>query len=52
MTGLIAFLIAAELLTVVAIDRPFTRGVAVTPDALTAVLSDFGAATPSAAQPH
>ncbi|HEX3505899.1 MAG TPA: DUF4239 domain-containing protein [Xanthobacteraceae bacterium] len=41
MTGLVALLITAELLIVVAIDRPFTGAVAVAPDALSAVLSDF-----------
>ena len=57
MTGLIALLTTAELLTVVAIDRPFTGGIAVSPDALTSVLADFGAngtkaASPAGAQPH
>jgi hypothetical protein len=51
MTGLIALLITAELLAVIAIDRPFTGGVAVTPDALTAVLSDFAAARQSGVSP-
>jgi hypothetical protein len=56
MTGLIALLVTAELLIVVAIDRPFTGGVAVTPDALASVLADFGgesgAAPPPVPQPH
>jgi hypothetical protein len=43
MTGLLAFLIFAELLIVVAIDRPFTGAVKVEPAALAAVLSDFQA---------
>jgi len=41
MTGLLAFLIFAELLIVVAIDRPFTGSVKVEPTALMAVLADF-----------
>jgi hypothetical protein len=43
MTGLLALLIFAELLIVVAIDRPFTGSVKVEPVALTDVLADFGA---------
>ena len=43
MTGLLALLIFSELLIVVAIDRPFTGVVKVEPDALAAVLADFGA---------
>jgi Protein of unknown function (DUF4239) len=43
MTGFVALLIFAELLIVIAIDRPFTGAASVTPDALTAVLSDFAA---------
>ncbi|HEX4042790.1 MAG TPA: DUF4239 domain-containing protein [Xanthobacteraceae bacterium] len=43
MTGLLAFLIFAELLIVVAIDRPFTGSVMVEPTALAAVLADFQA---------
>jgi hypothetical protein len=43
MTGLLAVLIFAELLIIVAIDRPFTRTVKVEPRALAEVLADFGA---------
>jgi hypothetical protein len=43
MTGLLALLIFSELLIIVAIDRPFTGVVKVEPDALAAVLADFGA---------
>ena len=58
MTGLVSLLIFAELLIVIAIDRPFTGAAAVTPDALTAVLGDFAAAgggataLPAHPQPH
>jgi hypothetical protein len=56
MTGLIALLITSELLTVIAIDQPFTGGVSVSPAALTAVLADFGAGgqsgTAAPADPH
>jgi len=43
MTGLLAFLIFAELLIVIAIDRPFTGSVKVEPTALIGVLTDFQA---------
>ncbi len=43
MTGLLALLIFSELLIIVAIERPFTGTVKVEPDALVAVLADFGA---------
>lgn len=43
MTGLLSFLIFAELLIVVAIDRPFTGSVKVEPTALVGVLADFQA---------
>jgi hypothetical protein len=57
MTGLVALLITAELLIVVAIDRPFTGAVAIAPDALSTVVSDFvganaGDYTASLAHPH
>jgi Protein of unknown function (DUF4239) len=42
MTGLLAMLIFAELLIIVAIDRPFTGTVKVEPTALADVLADFG----------
>jgi hypothetical protein len=55
MTGLLALLIFSELLIIVAIDRPFTGAVKVEPDALAAVLADFGtegdSGGASAAQP-
>ena len=41
MTGLLALIIFAELLIIVAIDRPFTGTVKVEPTALANVLSDF-----------
>jgi hypothetical protein len=41
MTGLLAVMIFAELLIIVAIDRPFTGSVKVEPTALANVLSDF-----------
>jgi len=41
MTALLALLIFAELLVVVAIDRPFAGAVRVHPNALSEVLSDF-----------
>jgi hypothetical protein len=43
MTGLLALLIFAELLIIVAIDRPFTGTVKVEPRPLAEVLADFGA---------
>lgn len=42
MTGALAMLIFAVLLVIVAIDRPFAGTVIVEPDALAAVLADFG----------
>src|SRR5262245_48236143 len=42
MSGALAFLIFAGLLTVVAIDHPFAGAVKVGPEALTAVIRDFG----------
>jgi len=42
MTGLLSVLIFSELLIIVAIDRPFTGTVKVSPEALTDVLADFG----------
>ena len=50
MTGLLALLIFSELLIIVTIDRPFTGPVKVNPEALTAVLEDFGS-DPSGATP-
>jgi hypothetical protein len=44
MTGALSLLIFAGLLTVVAIDHPFTGTVKVTPEALSLVLEDFGGA--------
>jgi hypothetical protein len=43
MTGLLAVMILAELLIIVAIDRPFTGSVKVEPTALADVLADFEA---------
>lgn len=43
MTGLLAVMIFAELLIIVAIDRPFTGSVKVEPTALADVLADFEA---------
>jgi hypothetical protein len=43
MTGLLAVMISAELLIIVAIDRPFTGSVKVEPTALADVLADFQA---------
>ena len=43
MTGLLAAMISAELLIIVAIDRPFTGSVKVEPIALVDVLADFEA---------
>jgi hypothetical protein len=42
MTGLLALIIFAELLAVIAIDRPFTGTVKVEPAPLADVLADFG----------
>ncbi len=41
MTGMLAMLIFGELLTIIAIDRPFTGPVKVEPTALIEVLADF-----------
>ena len=41
MTALLALLIFAELLVVVAIDRPFAGAIRVQPKALEEVLADF-----------
>lgn len=43
MTGLLAMIIFGELLTIIAIDRPFTGPVKVEPTALIEVLADFQA---------
>jgi hypothetical protein len=51
MTGLLAFLIFSELLTIVAIDRPFSGIVKVAPHPLTDVLADFKAAAGTAPAP-
>jgi hypothetical protein len=45
MTGLLAVMIFAELLIIVAIDRPFTGSVKVEPAALADVLAEFDADT-------
>ena len=44
MTGLLAMVIFGELLTIIAIDRPFTGPVKVEPTPLLDVLADFQAA--------
>lgn len=46
MTGALAALVFAGLLTVIIIDRPFTGGVKVEPEPLVHVLKDFGAPRP------
>lgn len=46
MSGALAILIFAGLLTIVAIDHPFAGSVKVEPDALIAVIRDFGDWTP------
>ena len=46
MSGALSILIFAGLLTVVAIDHPFAGSVKVRPDALAAVIADFGDWTP------
>jgi hypothetical protein len=48
MTGALASLIFASLLIIIAIDQPFTGTVEVEPDALAAVLQDFGGRAPPA----
>jgi len=45
MTGALAALIFAGLLTIVTIDRPFTGSVKVKPEAFVTVLDDFAGAT-------
>jgi Protein of unknown function (DUF4239) len=47
MTGALTALIFSGLLIIVAIDRPFAGSVKVTPEALSAVLRDFGSQPPS-----
>ncbi len=44
MTGILSFLIFSGLFVIVAIDHPFAGAVRVQPEALAAVLEDFGAA--------
>jgi hypothetical protein len=44
MTGALSVLMFAGLLTIVAIDHPFAGHVKVGPEALIAVVDDFGAA--------
>ena len=44
MTGMLSVLIFSGLLVIIAIDHPFAGSVHVEPEALSAVLSDFGAA--------
>lgn len=46
MTGLLAILIFSQMLIIVAIDRPFSGTVKVTPEALSDVLRDFGLPKP------
>jgi hypothetical protein len=46
MTGILSFLIFSGLLIITAIDHPFAGAVRVQPEALSAVLEDFGAADP------
>jgi hypothetical protein len=46
MSGALAFLIFSGLLTVVAIDHPFSGTVKVGPKALIGVIDDFGDKTP------
>ncbi len=45
MTGVLSVLIFSGLLTIVAIDRPFAGTVKVGPQALAAVVEDFGGAS-------
>jgi hypothetical protein len=42
MSGALSILIFSGLLTVIAIDHPFAGTVKVDPDALVAVINDFG----------
>jgi hypothetical protein len=44
MTGILSFLIFSGLLVITAIDEPFAGVVKLEPEALSAVLEDFGAA--------
>jgi len=44
MTGILSFLIFSGLLVIVSIDHPFAGAVKVQPEALSAVLEDFGPA--------
>lgn len=46
MTGVLSILIFSGMLTIISINRPFTGPVNVGPEALLAVLKDFGAAPP------
>jgi hypothetical protein len=46
MTGILAFLIFSGLHVIIAIDHPFAGSVKVQPEALVAVLEDFGAKAP------
>jgi Protein of unknown function (DUF4239) len=50
MTALLAILILSELLIIVAIDRPFSGGVKIEPNALAAVLADIGSRPDSSAR--
>ena len=43
MTGILAFLIFSGLLVIIVIDHPYAGPVSVQPEALSAVLEDFGA---------
>jgi hypothetical protein len=43
MTGILSFLIFSGLLVITAIDEPFAGVVKLEPEALSAVLEDFGA---------
>jgi hypothetical protein len=45
MTGILSILIFSGLLTIIAIDQPFAGSVKVGPEALAAVLQDFGGAS-------
>jgi hypothetical protein len=46
MTAVLSILIFSGMLTIISIDRPFSGPVNVGPDALAAVLEDFGATPP------
>ena len=43
MAGVLSFLIFSGLLVIIAVDHPFAGSVKVGPEALSAVLEDFGA---------